>query len=157
MRFWMLGMTGLLFATAALGADCGSDASGEVLRLEDWHAVESEGMPKITIEYSNATAQALVMVEAAAWFYDALGESIGGMKLNRDPNIASGSTASETSLVLGLDRLLAVDHSNVDAVICVEAALYGDGGKVDFAEINLAKRRAMQDQVDALMRGDLPE
>lgn len=118
-------------AAAVLAApDCGSKGSPDILHLADWSASEGNlGATRVELTLKNASSKETEIVDATAWFYDALGESIGGIRIDRDTVLRPGGETVQRSNMIGFDRLLKLKGQNVQVIVCTEDALFTDGSR----------------------------
>ena len=113
-------------------AECNSGNANTIV-LTGWSAEPNgEHATKVTINFKSQASKGLEMVDATAWFDDALGDNIGGISLDPDPQLAPGGSATEISNMAGFQRLTKAKAENIRAYICVKSVLYSDGTKETF-------------------------
>ena len=131
---WMMVVAAMAVAWP-VSAQTGKCRSGspDIVRLTSWKAAATPGGADLTVEYENVSNKAVRMIDATAWFRDALGDSIGGASLKRDQQLQPGAKITETKRYAGaFERLAVVRPQDVAAVACTSAVLFEDGETRDF-------------------------
>jgi hypothetical protein len=129
----------LLTTTAAHAADCGQRGRGDILKVTDWKAVMKEGSigpyPSVTIQFTNESGKEIRMAKASVWFFDALGDSISGVAIDKDIRLKPAGTQEQTFAMSGsvdFERLTKLEKRDAEGLICLEAVVYEDGTKEEF-------------------------
>jgi len=123
----------LLATVASADANECLNGSGDILRLSSWSAEPvDDHSTAVTLTYENVTQKGIEIVNATAWFYDALDNGIGGIPLDSDPQLEPAGSITVKRKMLGFQRVLKVKPENISAVICTDAVLYDDGTRETF-------------------------
>jgi len=72
------------------------------------------------------------MVDGTVWFVDALGQSIGGIKMQPDLVLPPGKKVDQSASMAGFQRLVKARKQDISAYSCVRSVLYEDGSKEEF-------------------------
>jgi hypothetical protein len=114
-------------ASAACNAD--------MLTMTSWSIkpIDAQGNElKVTLNYTGT--RAVKMIDASFGFRDALGGHIASAAIDRDAKIGAGAAYVQTGLwgPYTFERLLKLDHADVQPFTCVKSVLYADGQKEEF-------------------------
>lgn len=127
---WLVLMVAM---TTSAAAQVCHEGSADIFHMTEWSAEQSgDHVTKVTIVYTNESPKTVDMVDATAWFDDALGDNIGGIRLDRDPQVAPDGSVTSTHNMAGFQRLTKAKPDNISAYICVRSVLYDDGTKEEF-------------------------
>lgn len=111
------------------------NGSLDAMSVSSWKiaAVDSQ-TNRLEVTVESHFARPVRMVDAAVGFVDALGDEIGRFALTRDVTLGPDETYTQTALwgLHTFERLLALEHAEVGAFVCVKAVLYADGSKEAF-------------------------
>ena len=127
---WLILLMAMTMGAAA--QDC-HEGSADILRLSEWSAEQNgDHATRVTLRYENLASKTVEMIDATAWFDDALGDNIGGIRIDRDPQLAPGGSVTAAHNMAGFQRLTKAKPENISAYICVRSVLYDDGTKEEF-------------------------
>lgn len=118
-------------STLVQAESCGSSGSPDVLSFEGWAAERQETAIGMTIRVRSTAQAPIKMIDGVVWLRDALGEPLGGIKVERDLHIMPGAVYEQHFHVTE-DRFLKASPTDISGIACVKSVLYEDGTKTTF-------------------------
>lgn len=113
----------ILTASTAAAAECDYRGSDEILAPVEWR---TEG-DTITLTFENLSGNHIILIDADAVIYDALGNSAGAIIIIPDLDLPAGATHSQTTRHRTGSRLLSIDPGRTTVSLCAAAVQYEDG------------------------------
>lgn len=125
--------------TMALAVECPNGANDRLVAVHDWDVLVQDaeaGHTRIALELANEGEKGFRLIDATAFWEDALGERIADLPLDRDLTAAAGETFSfeAESFSAGMMRVPDMHPEDVVIAVCIEGIVFDDGEVVEYAE-----------------------
>jgi hypothetical protein len=128
----------LAFVLGIAGSAAAQSCNSDVLALDDWAIAigNRSGMEsaEMALTYRSTADKPFRMIDASVRFTDVLGGLIGLISTERDMRLSPGEAFSEDQTYLGtqLNRMVDMERSDINAVLCTRAVVYEDGTQETF-------------------------
>ena len=125
----------LMAAVLAVSAQPSFACNYDIITLTGWTITpQTKEQNTLDTEFLYNGGKAIRLIDASVGFSDVLGARIGSFGMDRDLPLEPNQTFTQTGLwgMYTFERLLDLEKSDVETIVCVNGVAYVDGTKEIF-------------------------